>query len=82
VPGELAEQTKARLMEYGFAHERLAAWIVLESGTRILNGDEPVDAFVGPLEVLKVIQPDRSRCNNCLRGLRAQKGTIDSQSSF
>jgi hypothetical protein len=64
VPGELVEETRRRIGEYDFADQRLIPDVMFQVGGRVLNGDERIDQFARPNDVVRVVLPGiaRTKC--------------------
>jgi ubiquitin C-terminal hydrolase len=67
VPGEVVETTKMRIGGYEFADSRLMPAVVFQVGGRILNGDERLDAFLKPNDLVRVVLPSTARSRGLLR---------------
>jgi hypothetical protein len=68
IPGEFVDETRKRIAKVNFADAKLMEWIVFQTSSRILNGDESLDQFISANEVVKVVLPDRAKTNTILRG--------------
>jgi hypothetical protein len=67
VPGEVVETTRIRLAQYEFADQRLMPVIGFHVGGRVLNGDERLDMFTRPNDIVKVVLPSVARAKALLR---------------
>jgi hypothetical protein len=67
IPGELVEMTRIRIGQYQFADQRLMPAVVFQVGGRTLNGDECLEAFVRPNDLVKVVLPSSARSKSLLK---------------
>jgi hypothetical protein len=73
VPGELIDITRVRIGQYQFADPRLMPALVFQVGGRTLNGDECLESFVRPNDLVKVLLPSTARSKSLLKeSFRAQ----------
>jgi hypothetical protein len=67
VPGEVVEQTKVRIGGYQFTDARLIPAVVFQVGGRVLNGDERMDQFTKPNDLVRVVLPSVARSKGLLK---------------
>jgi ubiquitin C-terminal hydrolase len=67
VPGEVIETTRFRIAQYQFADPRLVRASVFQVKGRVLNGDECLEMFVRPNDLVKVVLPSSARSKGLLK---------------
>jgi ubiquitin C-terminal hydrolase len=72
IPGEIVEGTKRRIGELRFLDARLVDAITFQAGSRILNGNECIEPFMRPNDLLRIVLPDRARTTNLLKAVKAK----------
>jgi hypothetical protein len=67
VPGEIVDATRGRIGQYQFADPRLMPAVVFQVGGRVLNGDECLEHFVRPNDLVRVVLPSTARSKGLLK---------------